>query len=159
MVLKQDGDQTLLTDIGLDRKEMVYNELRNRGYKITKQRKLIIDTILVKECTCCKEILYQIHQRDNSIGIATVYRMIRTLEEIGAIDRKNLYRIAIENNCDRCEKFSMVLKSKKNIELSIDELISALQLGLKEQGILLEDKIESLIIELEDCRKEVYKND
>ena len=31
---------------------------------------------------------------DPKIGVATVYRMVNTLESIGAISRKNMYRVA-----------------------------------------------------------------
>lgn len=49
--------------------------------------------ILQDECCCCKEMYYQALEKDPTIGMATVYRMVKTLEEIGLIQRKNLYRI------------------------------------------------------------------
>jgi len=73
--------------------EMVIGRLKERGFRITKQRKLIISTILENECSCCKEIYYQVHEKDHTVGIATVYRMIKTLEEAEIIDRRNMYRI------------------------------------------------------------------
>ena len=36
---------------------------------------------------CCKEIYYEAVKKDPSIGIATVYRMMNLLEEIGAVSR------------------------------------------------------------------------
>ena len=74
-------------------REAILQQLRNRGYRITNQRKLIIDTMLESECSCSKELYYQAHKKDPSIGIATVYRMIKTLEEIGIIDRKIVCRM------------------------------------------------------------------
>ena len=73
--------------------EMILGRLRERGFRITKQRKLIISTILENDCSCCKEIYYQVREKDQTVGIATVYRMIKTLEEAGVIDRRNMYRI------------------------------------------------------------------
>ena len=70
------------------KRDIIIKELREQGFRITSQRKLIIDTMLENECTCCKELYYQAHKKDPRIGIATVYRMIKTLEEIGIIDRK-----------------------------------------------------------------------
>ena len=75
-------------------KEYILEQLRKKGLRITSQRKLIIDIILKNECSCCKEIYYEAMKSDSSIGIATVYRMVKTLEEVGAIDRRNMYRIA-----------------------------------------------------------------
>lgn len=77
-------------------KDIVIQELRENGYRITKQRRIIIGIILENECASCKEIYYKASMRDPNIGIATVYRMINTLEEIGAIDRRNLYKIFFE---------------------------------------------------------------
>lgn len=34
---------------------------------------------------------------DHSIGIATVYRMVNKLEEIGAISRRNMYKVTCED--------------------------------------------------------------
>ncbi len=49
---------------------------------------MLIDIILENECSSCKEIFYKASQADEKIGVATVYRMINALEEIGAINRK-----------------------------------------------------------------------
>lgn len=77
--------------------EMVIGRLKQKGYRITRQRRLIIHTILEGECSCCKEIYYQVHEKDDTVGIATVYRMVKTLEEAGVIDRRNMYRIGGES--------------------------------------------------------------
>lgn len=73
--------------------ERVIQHLRERGFRVTKQRKLIISAILENECASCKEIYYQVQARDENIGIATVYRMLKTLEDAGLIDRRRMYRI------------------------------------------------------------------
>lgn len=71
-----------------DKKSYILRELKKRGCRITNQRKILIDIILRDECCSCKEIYYQAIKEDSSIGMATVYRMVRTLEEIGLIQRK-----------------------------------------------------------------------
>ena len=80
----------------VDQKELILHRLKESGLRLTNQRKLIIDAILQNEYSCCKEIYGQVYAADSSIGIATVYRMIKVLEDIGAINRKNMYRICIE---------------------------------------------------------------
>lgn len=82
-------------------KEMVLRRLKENGCRITKQRKILLDIILQEECASCKEIYYKAAAEDPSIGAATVYRMVNLLEEIGAISRKNMYRIFCDMNCDR----------------------------------------------------------
>ena len=79
-----------------EKKSYILQELRKNGCRITNQRQLLIDIILQDECCCCKEIYYQAIKKDPTIGMATVYRMVKTLEETGLIKRKNLYRIQVE---------------------------------------------------------------
>ena len=79
-----------------EKKSYILQELRKNGCRITNQRQLLIDIILQDECCCCKEIYYQALKKDPTIGMATVYRMVKTLEETGLIKRKNLYRIQVE---------------------------------------------------------------
>ena len=74
-------------------KELVIQKLREKGCRITKQRLMLLDIILEEDCSCCKEIYYRAVKKDARIGTATVYRMVNTLEEIGAISRKNMYKL------------------------------------------------------------------
>lgn len=75
-------------------REMILEKLKEKGCRITKQRLHLIDIILENEVSSCKEIFYKALELDDKIGVATVYRMINLLEEIGAISRKNMYRVA-----------------------------------------------------------------
>lgn len=68
--------------------------LRENGFRITKQRELIIDVIAAYPCHSCKEIYYEASKRDPAIGIATVYRMLNTLEEVGAISRRRVLQFS-----------------------------------------------------------------
>ena len=42
-----------------EKKNYILNELKKNGYRITTQRKVLIDIILEDECSCCKEIYYR----------------------------------------------------------------------------------------------------
>ena len=74
-------------------KESVLKTLKDKGCRITNQRKVLLDVILDEECTSCKEIYYKASKKDQNIGPATVYRMINTLEEIGAITRRSTFTV------------------------------------------------------------------
>ena len=74
-------------------REIVIQRLKEQGCRITKQRMVLLDIILNENCSSCKEIYYKASRIDSRIGTATVYRMINTLEEIGAINRRNMYKI------------------------------------------------------------------
>lgn len=80
------------------KKDYIIQELKKNGCRITNQRQLLIDIILKDECCCCKEIYYRAAKADPTIGMATVYRLVKTLEETGLIKRKNMYRI----DCEGC---------------------------------------------------------
>lgn len=107
---------------------------------------MIVDIILNHECTCCKEIFWEAQQRDPDIGIATVYRMVKTLEEIGAIDRRNLYKIDIEKENDWDNSCRVVLKDKNVLELSQEEFLYALHLGLEKTKGIEVHNIESIFM-------------
>ena len=79
----------------LEQKQIIINRLKEDGCRITKQRLMLLDIILEDECSSCKEIYYRATKKDPTIGTATVYRMINTLEEIGAISRKNMYKDSV----------------------------------------------------------------
>lgn len=72
-------------------KEDIITKLRENGCRITKQRKIILDIILKNRCSSCKEIYVQAAKLDQSMGIATVYRLVNELENIGALSRKIVY--------------------------------------------------------------------
>lgn len=80
------------------RKELVIQKLRENGCRITKQRLILLDIIFEGDCFSCKEIYYRAVKRDSGIGTATVYRMINTLEDIGVINRRSNYEIAVDDD-------------------------------------------------------------
>lgn len=73
--------------------EVVLSELRKQGKRITGQRKVILDIILRQDWENCKDIYYEAIKVDSSIGIATVYRMLDTLEELGVLQKRCSYFI------------------------------------------------------------------
>ena len=75
------------------KKESSWKKCGKGGCRITKQRMTILDVMLSRECSSCKEIYYYVAKKDSGIGQATVYRMLNVLEEEGIISRSNMYRI------------------------------------------------------------------
>ena len=72
-------------------KEQIIVEFQRRGMRMTKQRSMILDVILEKQWTDCKEIYYEVIKRDPDVGLSTVYRTIRALEGIGILKRGRQY--------------------------------------------------------------------
>ncbi len=74
-----------------DQKERIIGELQKNGKRITGQRKILLDIILDGKWSSCKEIYYIASKQDPSIGLATVYRMVGVLEELGYLSRGYRY--------------------------------------------------------------------
>lgn len=72
-------------------KEQVIHKLQRSGRRVTRQREILLDIILDGSWSSCKEIYYEAVKRDSSIGLATVYRMVSTLEDIGVLTRTYRY--------------------------------------------------------------------
>lgn len=138
----------------INKKEIILNELKKRGCRITNQRKLILDIIIQSECSCCKEIYYQAIQTDPSIGIATVYRMLKVLEEIGAINRRQWYNLPYENLNKSKGKLVFIRDNNDVIEFENKKIFELLQKELKNIGYENEDI--SIIIKINNI---VERND
>lgn len=117
-------------------KDMILHRLKEQGLRITRQRMMLLDIILEEEFTCCKEIFYKASKQDPKIGCATVYRMINTLEDIGAISRKNLYRIECTQECSTDHACKIEFEDDTVMELSATHWNQVLQSGLKACGYL-----------------------
>lgn len=132
-------------------KQEMLTILKEKGYRITSQRKLLIDIIFDEECTCCKEIYYKAHKRDRTIGIATVYRMLNTLEEIGAIDRRNLYKLSCGGKCNNNESCIVLLENKQEIFLTSHEWKDIILAGLKAKGYIKDEAVKTVALPDKVC--------
>ena len=135
----------------LDRKEIIIQKLKEQGCRITKQRLMLLDIILEEECSCCKEIYYKAYSRDEKIGTATVYRMINTLEEIGAISRKNMYKIACGTECEVENACTIEFDDDTVVELSANKWNQIIQAGLTACGYMKGQKVRSVIARPCEC--------
>ena len=120
----------------------IMNRLRQAGCRITKQRKIILDIILQEECTCCKEIYFLASKRDPNIGMATIYRMINLLEEIGALKRKRAYRICNEES--PVHICSVKLDDYTSIRLDGEKLRQVFEKGMESFGYLHDRRVRSI---------------
>ena len=132
-------------------KEMVIQQLKERGCRITKQRLLLLDIILEEDCSCCKEIYYRATKVDPGIGAATVYRMINILEEMGAISRKNMYKIACHKECQVEDACMVELDDDTVYHFNAHKWHSVIRAGLKACGYVNEQEIRSVVVQKCQC--------
>ena len=94
--------------------------LKEKGYKFTRQRQIIWNVLLGNpgKLLSPKEICEIVRQKDNTLGIATVYRTLQIMDELGVIksfdkkDEFNKYKLVIEEEgcihpyliCTQCGK-------------------------------------------------------
>lgn len=132
-------------------KDIIIEKLRAQGCRITKQRLVLLDIILGEECSCCKEIYYKASKLDSRIGSATVYRMINTLEEVGAINRKNMYKVACGENCMMENACTIHLDDGTELQLSAKEWHKVIRSGLTACGYVENQSVKSVITTPCDC--------
>lgn len=125
-------------------KELVMQKLKERGCRITKQRLILLDIILEEDCSCCKEILYRASKIDQKIGAATVYRMVNALEEIGAISRKNMYKIGCGMACEVGNACRIELDDGTVRQLSAQQWNMVILEGMRACGYIRQQKISSV---------------
>ena len=134
-------------------KDSILAKLKAQGCRITKQRLTLLDIILEHEGSSCKEIFYRASKVDRSIGTATVYRMVNVLEEIGAISRKNMYKITCQENCPMENACTIMLDDNTTYHLSAQKWNEVIRAGLISCGYLSGQKIASVEVSSCDCEE------
>ena len=133
-------------------REIILTKLKEKGCRITKQRLRLIDIILQYECSSCKEIFYRALEEDDKLGVATVYRMVNLLEEIGAISRKNMYKVAYSENCMMENACTIELEDNTVIELNEEKWNQIIRTGLAACGITADgQKVRSITANMPAC--------
>ncbi len=128
----------------MSKKEQIIEKLKENGCRITKQRLMLIDIILENDCSSCKEIYYRASKADRRIGVATVYRMINALEEIGAISRKNMYKVECSENCGAQGGCEITLDDNTVCRLSAGNWNKVVREGMRWCGYLKNQKIAKI---------------
>lgn len=128
-------------------KEMILQKLREQGCRITKQREMLLDVILQEECTSCKEIYYKAMLLDDGIGAATVYRMVNLLEEIGAISRKNMYKVSCCMDCEKENACMIELDDETICQLSAQKWYQVISEGLRACGYVDTQKVRNVMVD------------
>lgn len=88
--------------------DVLKEELKKKGYKLTPQRRAIVDTIVDSEGKhlTAEEIYDEVKKKCPEIGLATVYRTILLLEEIGIVSRLHLN--------DGCSRYELVHSDERH---------------------------------------------
>lgn len=130
-------------------KEQIIERLREQGFRITRQREILIDIILSESCSCCKEVYVLALKKDPGIGIATVYRTVEALEKIGALERRTSYQLCGQNS-KKCQSCLVELEDDSTVELDYASMEKIIEQGMQECGLSGGKKIKGIIMSNEE---------
>ena len=122
--------------------ELLKERLKETGFKITPQRRAIVEILLKhSDKHLSSEEIYDLVRVDcPEIGLATVYRTMQLLDEVGAISKLNL-----DDGCIRYE-----------IDLSDSDSHHHHHLICKKCGNIIEVK-EDLLDDIEEQIERIYQ--
>jgi len=128
-----------------EQKDLVIRKLHDCGYRMTRQRQILLDVILSRECASCKEIYYKANSIEPSIGMATVYRLISLLEDMDVLRRRNILNISCQTDCD---KRTCTIRFEDNTccRLTKQKLYTVIEKGLNECGYGCGKQIRNVVL-------------
>lgn len=134
-------------------------DLKKKGYKLTPQRRAIVDTIVDSEGKhlTAEEIYDEVRKNCPEIGLATVYRTILLLEEIGVVSKLHLN--------DGCSRYELIHGDERHrhhhlvcnecnglIEVEDDLLDDLEEIIEKQYGFKIEDHSVKFFGRCKDCQ-------
>ena len=125
--------------------EDTIRKLEQSGLRMTIQRRHIIEILTSSKCTSPKELWYEAKEYVPDLGIATVYRLINRLEQIGVISKaRNLGIQNVEPKLGTLkDKTGNIIKK----EGSTQELAALIKQGLMTSGkIKAEENIKLSLV-------------
>ena len=137
--------------------ESVLDKLKSKGYKLTPQRKVVIDIIMCNNHMHLntEEIYEQVKKKYPNIGLATVYRTLIVLDELEIITKMNF-----DDGCVRYEMHSSDHQHHHLICRNCGKVIEVMEDLLEDLEITVEKKYNFKIIDhtlkiyglCEDCK-------
>ncbi len=129
-------------------------KLESKGLRMTMQRRHIIDILTHSQCTSPKELWYEARQYVPDLGIATVYRLINRLEQIGVLSKSRNLGMQEHQNL----QIISVLNPQGEEMLSAGETLSLNEVvrdGLVARGLISADEAVKLTQEGERVQLQV----
>jgi Fur family ferric uptake transcriptional regulator len=96
--------------------------LRERGYRLTPQRELILGAVHELGHATPDEVLAHVRKRASSVNVSTVYRTLEVLEELGLVKHAHLSdRAPTYHSVGGHEHFHLVCRNcRKVISVDVD---------------------------------------
>ncbi len=119
----------------MEKFEKFYENLKNKGYKFTKQRKIVFEAILKQheKHVTVEELYNYIKVHSPNIGLTTVYRTVQLFCEMDILEKVNLddglirYELMLDDDNHRhhhliCNNCNKIVEVKEDLMDSIEKI-------------------------------------
>lgn len=144
-----------------DQLEEIKDQLKQKGYKLTTQRRIILDSILDNQDKhlSIEEIYKIVKEKMPEIGLATVYRTIMLLNDLKVLNKIDLddgcSRFELSNSEDTHNHHHLICIKCGKVEEAEDDLLESLEDQIeKEKGFKVVNHIVKFYGICKDCKKE-----
>ena len=108
------------------------SDLRQRGYRLTPQRELVLEAVDTLEHATPDGILCEVRKTVSGINISTVYRTLELLEELGLVNHAHLGHGAPSYHlADRYDHLHLVCRDCDSVTEADAELAAPMKDGLR----------------------------
>lgn len=92
------------------------SDLRQRGYRLTPQRQLVLEAVDTLEHATPDDILVEVRKTASGVNISTVYRTLELLEELGLVSHAHLgHGAPTYHLADRHHHIHLVCRDCENV--------------------------------------------
>jgi Fur family ferric uptake transcriptional regulator len=107
--------------------------LREKGYRLTPQRELILGAVDRLGHATPDEVLAEVHKESQAINASTVYRTLEVLEELGLVRHAHLSdRAPTYHSVSGHEHFHLVCRNCRHVISVAPDVLSPLLATLKD---------------------------
>lgn len=119
------------------------SDLRQRGYRLTPQRQLVLEAVDTLEHATPDDILIEVRKTASGVNISTVYRTLELLEELGLVSHAHLgHGAPTYHLADRHHHIHLVCRDCTNV-IEADISVAA-EFTAKLRDVRLRDGHEAL---------------
>jgi Fur family transcriptional regulator, ferric uptake regulator len=131
------------------------SDLRQRGYRLTPQRQLVLEAVGALEHATPDGILCQVRKTASGVNISTVYRTLELLEELGLVTHAHLgHGAPTYHLADRHDHMHLVCRDCDAVTEADVELAAPLKEGLRaEFGFETDMKHFAIFGRCRDCAR------
>jgi Fur family ferric uptake transcriptional regulator len=136
------------------------SDLRQRGYRLTPQRQLVLEAVGALEHATPEGILAEVRRTASGVNISTVYRTLELLEELGLVSHAHLgHGAPTYHLADRHDHMHLVCRDCDSVTEAGVELAAPLREGLRERfGFETDMKHFAIFGRCEDCTRRAREN-